>query len=343
MELFQIILPLIAGIIVSAIATWAMIRINVADIPGQRSSHSQVTPKCGGVGILCGLMASLIVAYINNALILSPLVLAITSGALAMSCIGLIDDLSPISSKWRLLIQFAIALIITSFLPLQTISLPGINELNLGVIGPVLGLVWIIGYTNAFNFMDGINGMASGTALISSLFLSLLFIHTLQTNLCIISLALVAVNLGFLPFNFPRAKIFQGDVGSQGMGFLLSTLGLAAIYHTPTQISLITIVLLNLPFCFDTAITLIRRALHKENIMDAHRTHLYQLLNQLGWSHTQVSLLYFAMACVSGICAYLTLVLPLQDHLYLLATSLTFYSAYGFVVLKLAYQKKLLI
>jgi len=190
--------------------------------------------------------------------------------------------------------------------------------------------------------MDGINGIATGTATLSALFLSLFFSYLFPVSMCLVALALVAGALGFLPFNYPKARIFLGDVGSQAIGFLLATISLFAMSYAPHHISLFTILLLFMPFCFDTALTMIRRAIARENIFQAHRTHLYQLLNRLGWSQTQITLLYLALTCVGGFTASMSLKLPLTDHIYLLAITLLFYAAFGYIVIKRAQQQSLI-
>ncbi|MEN8237161.1 MAG: glycosyltransferase family 4 protein [Pseudomonadota bacterium] len=338
----SLLILLCIGICISATVTWLMARVNIADIPEQRSSHAHPTPKCGGIGVLVGLTVTLALFISTDLLVFSPLILILLSTTLGIGVLGLLDDLFTLSFKWRLLVQTTAASFICYYIvPVTYLPIPGLGTLELGWLGWVLSVFWIVGFTNTFNFMDGINGIAAGTALLSGLFLSLFFIHFLNIDFSMVAMALVAGTLGFLPFNFPKAKIFLGDVGSQAMGFLLAVLALRAISES-YRISIFTMLLLFLPFCFDSGVTLLRRTLARENVFKAHRTHLYQLLNQLGWSHTQVTILYLALSGISGLTACISLKIPPEHHLYLSASALLFYGAFGYVVLKRARQRKLL-
>lgn len=335
------------GICVSALVTWLMIKVNIVDVPEHRSSHTRPTPKCGGVGVMAGLITTLSLIISNDLMIThgfppwSPYLLTVLLTTLALCTLGFLDDLFGLSFKWRLLVQLSAAFFICYFnTPLASLPLPGFGTIELGWTGWLLSLFWIVGFTNAFNFMDGINGISASTTLISCLFLNLFFLYPFTLN-DVVCWSLIAGTLGFLPFNIPRARIFLGDVGSQGMGFLLGILALAIINESH-GVSIFTMLLLFMPFCFDAGFTLIRRALARENIFQAHRSHLYQLLNQLGLSHTQVTLLYVAMSCASGLLACISTKLVPEHHIYLLATTLLSYSLFAYVVVKQAKRQKLL-
>jgi len=156
----------------------------------------------------------------------------------------------------------------------------------------IIGFFWIAGYTNAFNFMDGINGIASLQATITGCGMALL-VGTSTGNFAstpvLLSLLIGGAALGFLPHNFPKARMFMGDVSSAPLGFLLAVVALW-LAQTAGWWLMIPLGLLHANFVLDTAITLFRRILRGERWYDAHREHFYQRLIRSGRSHTFVTL-----------------------------------------------------
>ena len=157
--------------------------------------------------------------------------------------------------------------------------MPGINiNYNL-LIYPlaILGMVWFI---NLFNFMDGVDGFASVEVIAIS---SVLFVMSWN----MISIMLIVSVGGFLCWNWPKAKIFMGDVGSTQLGFILVVLGI--YFHNKLQFSILNWIMLTSPFWFDATLTLIRRMRNKEKLSEAHRKHAYQRIVQAGFSHEKVN------------------------------------------------------
>jgi UDP-GlcNAc:undecaprenyl-phosphate GlcNAc-1-phosphate transferase len=159
---------------------------------------------------------------------------------------------------------------------------------------------WIVGVTNAYNFMDGINGIASVQAIVSGGALAVLFARHGDAPATIVSLALAAGAAGFLPWNFPKARVFMGDVGSSAIGFLIAML---AVRLSTRGGSLLEGALPLLPFLFDTGFTLSRRIALGDRWWTAHRTHLYQKLTGGGLSHTVVTALWGSLALGSAVVA----------------------------------------
>jgi len=155
----------------------------------------------------------------------------------------------------------------------------------------LIGGLWIAGYTNAFNFMDGINGIAGLQALTTGVGTALIAHElgaTSHSELIVVALAIAGAALGFLPQNFPRAKVFMGDVSSATLGFMLAALAFALAAATSPWV-LFWVGLLHANFVLDTGITLVRRALRGERLSQAHREHFYQRLVRAGRSHVFVS------------------------------------------------------
>ena len=146
----------------------------------------------------------------------------------------------------------------------------------------MLTLGWILFATNAMNFIDGLNGLASGVAAIAGLFLALIAALAGGWFVYFAALLLAAGLIGFIPFNFPRARIFMGDVGSQFCGFVLAVLGVAASRFESVEMSFLLVPLLLSGVLYDVAFTLGRRILAGERVTVAHRGHLYQVANRAG-------------------------------------------------------------
>ena len=164
-------------------------------------------------------------------------------------------------------------------------------------------IVWLLFATNAMNFIDGLNGLASGVAIIAACFLAGIAAAHDGWFAYFASLLLVAGLAGFLPFNFPRARIFLGDVGSQFCGFILAVLGVVASRFQGVELSFLIVPMLLSGVLFDVAFTLIRRALAGERLTEAHRGHLYQVAQRSGVPASLVTLVHWAFAAVGGLCA----------------------------------------
>jgi UDP-N-acetylmuramyl pentapeptide phosphotransferase/UDP-N-acetylglucosamine-1-phosphate transferase len=160
-----------------------------------------------------------------------------------------------------------------------------------------------MGLTNAYNFMDGIDGIAGGQALIAGLGWAIIGFMSGQSFVGLIGLLLAASSLGFLFHNWPPARIFMGDVGSAFIGFTLAIIPILAAQRDPR--CMVAGILVVWPFIFDTSFTLVRRLINKENIFVAHRSHIYQRLVIAGYSHRYVTLVYMALALIGTVIALL--------------------------------------
>jgi Fuc2NAc and GlcNAc transferase len=278
-------------LLLSFALTWVIMRFslkrNILDIPNERSSHTNPTPRGGGLAVVIswyiGITFSFFAGCLNR-----NLYFALLCGIL-LAIISLIDDLYDIKPYIRLIAQTSAAIISLIFLNgIQPIILFGINifpSIILDVI-MVVGMVWFI---NLYNFLDGIDGYASVEAIMMSFALYLFAGEN-------ITLILIASVLGFLIWNWPKAKIFMGDVGSTQLGFILVVLGI--YLHNEHRLSIIYWLILAAPFWFDATLTLFRRYRNNEKLSIAHRKHMYQRLVQSGFSHLQVDILLILLNTV---------------------------------------------
>lgn len=290
---------------VSALVVLAMMTAGVVDRPDPRKAHAQPTPKGGGVGVVVAFMlgVSVLYGYAAFARLADPYFRGVILAALAIAVVSYLDDLRDWPFVVKLAAQVAAALAaIGSGLYVQTFNLPRIGTVDIGWLGAVATLVWIIFATNAMNFMDGLNGLAAGTGLVACVFLAI--IAETQGGLFVYaaSVLLAAGLAGFLPFNFPRARIFLGDVGSQFCGFMLAVLGVAAARFDRVDLSFLLVPMLLGGILFDVAFTLCRRLLAGERVTQPHRGHLYQVAHRSGMKAETVAFVHWGFAAFGGAC-----------------------------------------
>ena len=172
-----------------------------------------------------------------------------------------------------------------------------------GAFAP-LAFLWIVGLTNAYNFMDGIDGIAGGQAVVAGLAWALFGMIEQQTLIAMLGLLIAGSSAGFLMHNWQPARIFMGDVGSAFLGFTFASL---AVMAWPNVRLAAAGALVVWPFVADAAFTFARRAARGERVMEAHRSHVYQRMNQRGLSHAAVSMIYTALAAIGAAAAILLL------------------------------------
>jgi UDP-N-acetylmuramyl pentapeptide phosphotransferase/UDP-N-acetylglucosamine-1-phosphate transferase len=268
-------------------------RLNRLDIPNERSSHTMPTPRDGGSAIVLGaaLGAGLFGFHFDTQL----LVLAL--GAATVALLALADERRGLTQSLRFLVQLVAAsgavLGLLRLNPSLVVKPPWSVSVSVLALVSVLWVAWVV---NAYNFMDGINGIAGSEAIVCGLTLGVLFGRTDDVGSQILAFGLAGAAAGFLPWNLPSGSIFMGDVGAYALGFLFSTLALRA----GAEGMLVPAMLPLLPFLADATVTLGRRILRGEKFFRAHRSHYYQRLTILGWSHARVTALWTMLAVVSG-------------------------------------------
>ena len=175
--------------------------------------------------------------------------------------------------------------------------------MEVGWLGIPLTLAWVLFATNAMNFIDGQNGLAAGVALVACGFLAGIAADQQGWFVYFAALLMLAGLAGFLPFNFPRARIFLGDVGSQFCGFMLAVLGIAAARFGRVEMSFLLVPLLLSGVLFDVAFTLARRLLAGQRLTEAHRGHLYQVAQRAGVDFRAVAAIHWGFAVLGGLVA----------------------------------------
>jgi Fuc2NAc and GlcNAc transferase len=318
---------LVAISIVYSIRFWANNK-RMLDIPNTRSSHKIPTPRGGGLSIVIVTLgvALLYQLYTGNASWVTVLTYVFSSAIIAV--LGWTDDVHNLSAKQRFAVQIGCAVLAITVLGYwQSIELPLIGTLQLGIIGLPITVLWIVGLTNAYNFMDGIDGLAGSTALIAGLAWAQL--NSFSGLVGLIGLAVAGSSLGFLRHNWSPAKIFMGDVGSTFLGFTFAVLPLMVEQRSSSAVLGVLVVW---PFIFDAGFTILRRLKQGENIFAAHRSHLYQRLIIAGYPHALITSIYAILALIGWLVAVAWLNSPFDGALHVWILPLTlFVLIWGFV------------
>jgi len=268
-------------------------------MPNERSSHTTPTPTGGGIAIaLMSLLGLVIFALLTHRFDAS-LGFLIAGGAF-VAFISWLDDLYTMPIQVRLVVHSLSALcLICGAGYIHGVTLPLLASISLGWLGFVVTFLCTISLINAYNFMDGIDGIAGAQAVIAGLTWTWIGYCLAAPLVMALGAMVAASSLGFLGYNWPPARIFMGDVGSAFLGYSFAALVVLAAHDQP-QLACIGLLVI-WPFVFDTVFTLIRRWRQGENVFQAHRTHLYQRLVIAGHSHRTVTLLYGGLACVGAL------------------------------------------
>lgn len=310
--------PLVISIaaIVVYLTTLAASRISMyakflPDNPNGRSSHIRVTSRAGGVGIFGGWFAGIFILAAFSGSTEATFVAVKLAGISALAfCIGLADDKWALSPRLKFSGQVAAAALFVWLLgPLQVAPVPFFGEAALGFWGAGLTIVWIVGFMNAFNFMDGVNGISAGSALTGLVAFAIIALFTGAPVAAVLAILLAIACFAFLPANLGKGRLFMGDSGSQALSFLIAALGIYAANATAGHASALLMPVIFLPFIFDVAWTLAHRFIRRQNILAGHREHLYQLLLRQGFSHTKIAVLYMSLTAFSTAVAIFMLAL----------------------------------
>lgn len=255
------------------------------DLPNERSSHRQPTPRGGGVAIVAVFLAGLLLLH-ERGMVSRPLLLALWGAGGAVAAIGFWDDKKSVAAGWRLIVHFAAAgwgLFCLGGFP------AAVAEMASSGIVQALGVLYLVWLLNLYNFMDGIDGIAAIEAITVSMGGVALSLTTADGNgPDYVSGLLASAAAGFLIWNFPAAKIFMGDAGSGFLGIVLGLLSVQAGWASPHHFWS-WLILLGV-FIVDATVTLMRRLWAGEKVYQAHRSHAYQYAARRCQAHQPVSL-----------------------------------------------------
>lgn len=306
-----IILPLLAAII--TFLTMPIIRrlsekVGAVATPGGRRLHQNVVPLSGGVAIFLGFLVAIL--FFNRA---SSEIMGYLIGGTIITGIGLVDDIFELPPIAKFFGQILATLVVIS----AGVNIEFVGNLGagnnglyyLGFLSLPFTFFWIIGITNAINFLDGIDGLAGGVAGIAAWTLGTVALISGRYDAAVLSFTLGAAAFAFLPYNFsnnPRRKIFMGDAGSSFLGYSLAVLSILGMVKVAAAFSmLIPIMILAIPI-FDTGFAIVRRVLSGKSPFEADRLHLHHRIMNKGFSQKQTTFTIYAVSIILGFLAVLS-------------------------------------
>lgn len=307
LELSPLLLTLLASITAAAAAAPIVIalmwRLKILDAPdGVRKLHGRTVPLAGGLAVLAGiLVGSLFGGYSLGADLFEVpksrnFSISLLVAGLWICVLGILDDKGRLRGRQKFLGQVVAALIlVVGGCQVDRLAVMDVR-IELGLLAIPFTVFWIVGAINAVNLIDGVDGLASSLgAILGGAFAVMAMItnHDLES---VISVALCGALLGFLPYNFPRARIFLGDTGSMLIGLLLGTLALRSSVKSQASLALVApVAILSIPI-FDVGMAILRRKLTGRSLYSTDRGHLHHRLAQLGFS-SQGVVLFVSLAC----------------------------------------------
>ncbi|MCE5230352.1 hypothetical protein LLG95_12275 [bacterium] len=316
-------LAMIAAERLTAAARSIALRYGIVSHVTERSSHTHDTARLGGLG-LCGGFAMASALFLATLWVIphtiamvgfNPALLGwLIFGWAGMFLTGLLDDLTDLKPlvKLALMAIAAVGSVWGGGMAPQLIDSPFIPSRLQYAVEIAAAVVWVLFFTNGFNFMDGMDGFAANFARAASAFMFLTvliggFIYKtpqyIRGEAYLLPIMAMAC-WGFLHWNKPPAKVFMGDCGSLSLGYMLAVYPLLGMKHAlGQQVSALTSATILMPFLFDVILTLIRRARRGENLLKAHHSHLYQRLMQTGLTHAQVLSLNLRLFMLCGVAA----------------------------------------
>ncbi|MGH7295758.1 MAG: glycosyltransferase family 4 protein [Polyangiaceae bacterium] len=277
-------------------------RLQLVDLPNQRSLHQVPVPRLGGVAIVSSVGAVLALgARLGPVAVLGGADLrAWLAGAAAIAVLGFVDDVRPLPAVARLVVQVGVTTVVLG-------AVLGGGELGVaaGLRLPLArswvlpcAVLFVVGTTNIYNFMDGMDGLAATQTMSAGVALAAASAASGQVDVALVALVIAAACAGFFVHNAPPATIFLGDAGSTSLGFTFGTLAfVAAARPSPVPIGVVPVALA--PFLLDGAFTILRRVRRGERVWQAHRSHLYQRAVASGLTHRNVLVVYAAWCAVS--------------------------------------------
>lgn len=295
-------LPFVIACLFVPICKWIGFQLGVYAVESSRTVHSGKIVRIGGVAIFVAFYAALAILWKVDATLNGILI-----GSLFVFFGGLLDDVFDLPPKIKFLFQIMGAV---SAIVLGDLNLPSIHIMNFAIRNQILTwifcLVWIVGVTNAINFIDGLDGLSSGICIIVCSTIGILGFLMGRRDICILCLVLCGSILGFLPYNFHPASIFVGDCGAQFMGYLLACISLLGFKSTAIITLGLPILVLFIPIG-DTIIAMIRRKLSGKKMTEADRGHLHHVLMfQLKLGHRKTVLVLYIVTTLFALSAIVT-------------------------------------
>lgn len=289
------------SLILTPIVRNLAIKVNAVDIPkDDRRIHKKPIPLLGGIAIFFSFVIGII--FQRDGLNFQEIGMII--GATIITVGGILDDIKEIKPLYKLMFQLSATFVLIAFgLKINYLTNPFTSSelfINIGILSIPLTILWIIGVTNAFNLIDGLDGLSAGIGFISSMTLFIIAILNNRYETAIMTAILGGALLGFIPYNFNPASIFMGDTGSQLIGFLLAAISIKGAIKSAAAFSLaVPILAFGLPI-YDTLFAMVRRKINGKPIMQADKGHFHHRLLNMGLSQRKAVLIMYLISCILG-------------------------------------------
>lgn len=292
-------------------------RWGLVDAPAEGKTHTRAIPTLGGLPIVLVFFTALWAAQgVGWGELTRAQLIGLTVGTLLVTGLGVWDDLVGVSAWGKLGVQALAGLIVYAYgFQVTQLTNPWDQALTLGPLGMVVTVVWLVVVTNAVNVIDGVDGLAAGVVAIAAFTLFGISLRFEETVLVVPSLLLAVTAAGFLPLNWPPARVFLGDTGSLSLGFLIGALSLLENRKGTVAVTLLLpIVLLGIPL-LDAAMAVVRRVRAGQHPFRRDTRHLHHRLLELGLTPRQIVTLIYGLSLYLAVTAYLLSVLPKQHVL----------------------------
>ncbi|MDD3237654.1 MAG: MraY family glycosyltransferase [Candidatus Gastranaerophilales bacterium] len=302
-QIIGAIISFILGVFIVPVVIYISEKKGLVDQPNARKIHSIPIPRLGGVAIWLSTMFTFLFLIVLSYYPYGSLLSGILLGSSLMFLLGLIDDIYMLDAKFKLFIQISIATIVFCLgIRIETIYNPfGASIVLNPIVSYILTLGWIVGISNAINFIDGVDGLAGSVITISSVTLGLLAAAMVPSNTvtALIAFILAGSMLAFLSYNFHPAKIFMGDSGALFGGFLLATLSITGITKTASPAMYMPLIVLSVPI-IDITFSSLRRIAKGTSPFVADAEHIHHKLLKAGFSQNKTVLILATFALFSG-------------------------------------------
>jgi UDP-GlcNAc:undecaprenyl-phosphate GlcNAc-1-phosphate transferase len=304
------------AIVATPFAKKLSVKLGAVDYPRLRSMHAEPMPRMGGVAIVLGFLAAMIISLFFLPELAKTQFLGVLGGAFIIVAEGMLDDMYDLRPRTKAAVQIAAALlVIFSGTRIEFVVYP--FETVFHSLSIPFTLIWIVGVVNAVNLIDGLDGLAAGVSTIAAVCLLVLCVLSGNAVAVVLAAALAGSCLGFLPRNFNPAEVIMGDTGAQFLGYVLAVSSIMGVFKGYALLAVvITFFALALPI-FDTLFAMIRRVLTHKPIMSADRGHLHHRLIDLGYTHKQTVIILYCLSIITGVIA---IVIAMKDLRAILVT-----------------------
>ena len=304
------------------------VRVGAVDMPGRRKVHSRPIPRLGGLAVVFSIAS----VWVGSTAILGPVLTpelsrGLSFGIVPLLVISVVDDIGGVRAWHKLLAQILAASIAVGFGVSLGTEVHLFGPIHLGVLAAPLSILWLVGVTNAFNLIDGLDGLSAGLALIAAVSMAAVFGLVDQPAMAGAALVLAGGLAGFLPYNLHPARSFLGDTGATAIGFCLGAFALKGGSTLSSGFAaLVPVFIMGLPIA-DTLIAMARRAVRqferrRGGIFDSDRNHIHHRLLALGIDHGRAVLVLYCAGAALAMAAFGSMFLKAQDAALVIAAVL---------------------